>query len=218
MLNSAKEFIQFLKPNEKIGLGTGQTVEALMDLVYQMDLAAKLNLQFCYTSKRTEKLAIKYGFLSLNEFKDLDLVVDGADIILENGWMIKGKGGALFQEKIIAGFTKKYFIIADAKKLRKSFDKQIIPIEISPINYEDCLTNILAIGGNPEIRLENGNMFKTDNQNFIADTYFETVPEPRELASKIKLIAGVIDHGLFLDFKPILILGSENEPTKIIYT
>lgn len=218
ILNAAKALVEFLKPNQKIGLGTGKTVEAAMDLIYQQKLATTLNLQFCYTSLRTEKIANQYNFKSLSDFESLDLVFDGVDSCLENGTLVKGGGGALFREKILATYADKYIIIADLKKLKENFNNQIVPIEISSFNFQKCLQNIALLGGKPEIRMDNQVLFKTDNGNLIADTFFETITDAKSLANQIKLITGVIEHGLFIDFKPILILGSDTQTTKIIYT
>lgn len=218
-LNVAKELLNFLQPNIKVGLGTGATVEVAMDLIFEQKLHTKLNLKFAFSSLRTQKLANDYNFTPLYSFTKLDLVFDGADCVLENGNLIKGLGGALFREKILAKLATKYIIIADEKKLRLNFDKESIPVEISSFQTDYILDELKKLGGVATIRLQNGENYKTDNYNLIADTVFDEIDNLHDLSTNLKVITGVVEHGLFLDFKPILILGSDTiNTTKIIYT
>jgi len=215
---AANELLKFIQPDFKIGLGTGSTIEVAMKFIYEKNLATNLNLQFVYSSKRTQNLAKEFDFKNLLEFDKLDLVLDGADIILKNGFMIKGLGGALLKEKILAEATDNYIIMADEVKLKNDFNSQIVPIEISDFNPELTLIKINNLGGKPMLRKTENALYKTDNGNLIADTFFEKIANPMRLATDLKQITGVIEHGFFLDFKPILILGSTNKPTQIIYT
>lgn len=215
-INAAEKFLSYLEPGMVVGLGSGTTVETLMKLIYHSNLSSKL--QFSYSSLRTNELANAYNLKDAEPESNIDIMVDSADLFLKTGELIKGLGGALFREKILAKSTDKYFIIVEEAKIVNSFENHIIPIEISSFNPKLTVKEIVNLGGQPILRPFKNEIYLTDNQNFIVDTVFKKIPDLKKLANQIKSITGVIEHGLFLDFKPTLIIGSNTDKTLVINT
>lgn len=196
-----------------IGLGTGSTtaffIEALIARCRQ-----GLKVRAAATSLKTRALAEAGGIPLINDedLTWLDLCVDGADEIDPKKQMIKGGGGALLREKIVASMAQEMIVIVDEDKLVKQLGHFPLPVEIAPFAYQATLAHLLGAGLTPMIRkTADHTPYKTDNGNLIADLHFENgIDDPVLLDRKLKSIAGVIETGLFIHMAGRVIIGHPN--------
>jgi ribose 5-phosphate isomerase A len=147
----------------------------------------------------------------LDEHPKLDLAIDGADQIDKKLNLIKGMGGALLREKIVASAAKQFIIIADASKMTDEFGKnQKVPVEVLPFAYTTVTAKILEKGGDPSLRegKQKVGPVVTDNGNFILDVDFGFIKNPAELQLELKFIPGVIETGLFINMADIAYVGT----------
>ncbi|MEY2194728.1 ribose-5-phosphate isomerase RpiA [Neobacillus sp. BF23-41] len=202
-MNEKKEVgekaVDYVKEGMIVGLGTGSTV------FYTISKLGKLvqqgfSIKGIPTSKQTEKLAIDVGIplVSLNEIDHIDLAIDGADEVNRDLDLIKGGGGALLREKIIAKAAKTFIVVTDSHKNVDTLGTFPLPIEVVPFGYEMTIKYIRELGGNPKLREKDGNPFLTDNGNYIIDSSFQEIKHPNELEKNLNLIPGVVDNGLFI--------------------
>jgi ribose 5-phosphate isomerase A len=209
-LNEKKEVgekaVDYVKEGMVVGLGTGSTV------FYTISKLGKLvqqgfSIKGIPTSKQTEKLAIDVGIpiVSLNEIDHIDLAIDGADEVNRDLDLIKGGGGALLREKIIAKAAKTFIVVSDSHKNVDTLGTFPLPIEVVPFGYEMTMKYIRELGGNPKLREKDGNPFLTDNGNFIIDSSFQEINHPKELEKNLNLIPGVVDNGLFVELADAVI-------------
>src|SRR5580704_1397857 len=190
-----------VKQETTIGLGTGSTVYWL---IQELAERAKngLRLTIVPTSAQTAELARRAGIKvsDLNEVSELSLTIDGADEIDPTGQLIKGGGGALLQEKIVASVSDELIIIADNSKLVKQLGKFPLPVEVITFGYRQVRQKILASGFCKEVGLreKNGKVFITDHQHYIFDCYCEKIDDAFLLNESLHLIPGVVETGLFI--------------------
>ena len=205
---AALEAVKFVKDNDVIGLGTGSTAYyAIMEIG---NLVAKgLKVQCVPTSVHTENLArsLNIPLLELQEVNAIDVTIDGADEFTTGLQLIKGGGGALFREKIVASLTKMEIIIADGAKKVELLGKFKVPVEVVPLALTYAKQQIEALGGTAELRNKNGELFVTDNRNYILDADFGLIQDPAVLAEQLNQIEGVLAHGLFIGLTSMIIVG-----------
>lgn len=213
-LLAAQKLLDFLPKKGIVGLGTGSTASLAIDLIGRGDF--KL-IQAVATSEKSYIQAKKLGINLLEKFNKIDFTFDGADWVDEAGNLIKGMGGALTREKIVAMASKQYVILVDESKLTKSFENKIIPIEIVPFGFEATQNQLTKIGATSQILRLNSDKqpFITDNQNYILDCTFAKIADVKNLATNINQIPGVVDHGMFIDFKPMVIVGYQNGKVEV---
>ncbi|MEH7378648.1 MULTISPECIES: ribose-5-phosphate isomerase RpiA [Bacillaceae] len=215
-MNEKKEVgekaVDYVKEGMVVGLGTGSTV------FYTISKLGKLvqqgfSIKGIPTSKQTEKLAIDVGIpiVSLNEIDHIDLAIDGADEVNRDLDLIKGGGGALLREKIIAKAAKTFIVVSDSHKNVDTLGTFPLPIEVVPFGYEMTMKYIRELGGNPKLREKDGNPFLTDNGNFIIDSSFQEINHPKELEENLNLIPGVVDNGLFVGLADAVITIIDNK-------
>ena len=213
-LLAAQKLLDFLPKKGIIGLGTGSTASLAIDLIGRGDFN---QIQAVATSQKSHIQAKNIGINLLEKFTEIDFTFDGADWVDAAGNLIKGMGGALTREKIVALASKKYVIVVDQSKLTKSFENKIIPIEVLPFGLE-AIENQLAKAGavSKILRLNSDKQpFITDNQNYILDCVFAKIPDVKNLATNIKQVSGVVDHGLFIGLNPMIIVGYENGKVEV---
>jgi ribose 5-phosphate isomerase A len=180
-----------------IGLGSGRAVSKIVNSL--SDSIIK-NCEFICTSLQIKIDAEKKGLKVLDETKIpfLDLVIDGADQIDKNFFMIKGGGGALLREKILHYSSKKTIIVGDFSKFVHNFSKSL-PIEVHPFGRTAVLSFLIELGGKPVLRtLENGYPYLTENCNIILDTMFDDYYDVMDIEKKIQKIPGVLETGFFV--------------------
>lgn len=211
---AAERAVQLVRPGMRLGLGTGSTAAHFVDLLAAR-VKAGLAVLCVPTSEATrgqaERLAIP--LTTLDETPRLDLTVDGADEIDAQLRLIKGGGGALLREKIVAAASKRMVVIADRGKLVARLGRFALPVEVVRFGLKSTELHIIeqaedagCIGTLTQRRGADGKPFVTDNGNFILDCAFGAIPEPELLADALRLIPGVVDHGLFLGLADTAIL------------
>ena len=188
-----------IKDNYVVGLGSGRAASAIVKLLSSHIKNKKMSVKAIPTSLQIKMEAEKGGIpiIEADQINHVDLVFDGADQIDLKGNMIKGGGGALLREKILISIAKKVIIIADESKFVKRL-RRTVPVEVHPFARNTAANQIKKFGGKPNIRLlERGYPFVTENGNIILDCDFGEISNPKELASKIIQIPGVIEVGIF---------------------
>jgi ribose 5-phosphate isomerase A len=189
-----------------VGLGTGSTARYFIDGLARR-VREGLKVQAVATSLETRAQA-ESGGIPITERIDggLDLAVDGADEIDPAVNCIKGRGGALLREKIVAHASRRFVVVADESKLVGRLGRGPVPIEILPFLWEATSRSIESLGGRPELRMAAGEPARTDNGNLVLDTSFGVVDAG--LAVALHSIPGVIEHGLFFGLAKGAIIGS----------
>ncbi|MCR8969766.1 ribose-5-phosphate isomerase RpiA [Facklamia sp. 7083-14-GEN3] len=203
-----------------VGLGTGSTAYWFIEEVGRRFQAGELdNILTVSTSDRSSEQALKLG-LPLKEIDDvnhIDLLVDGADETTRQFAGIKGGGGALLHEKIIAEQSDKIIWIMDESKLVDQLGKFPLPVEVVRFGSWKVYDAFASAGMKPSFRkVEGDKLFITDSGNYIIDLHLEEIPNPQVLASEIKAKVGVVEHGLFLDYADIILVAqADGEIIKI---
>ncbi|UCC33228.1 MAG: ribose 5-phosphate isomerase A [Candidatus Bathyarchaeota archaeon] len=217
---AAKEAVKHAKNTFIIGLGSGSTAAYATRELGRRIQQEKLRILGVPTSLQTQRLAMDSGIplTTLKEHPELDLTLDGADQIDQELNLIKGMGGALTREKIVASATKEFVIMADQTKLTDELGKnQPLPIEILSFALPTVMPKIQGIGGNPILRetQDKTGPFVTDNGNLIVDANFGSIGSPEELNQQLKSIPGVIETGLFIDMANVVYVGTPNGVDKL---
>ncbi|MBS4214549.1 MULTISPECIES: ribose-5-phosphate isomerase RpiA [Neobacillus] len=196
----------FVKDGMVVGLGTGSTVYfTLMKLGALVE--AGLSIQGIPTSVQTAELAkkLQIPLASMDEVKKIDIAIDGADEFDSNLNLIKGGGGALVREKIVAKAAEKFIVVADPSKMVKTLGAFPLPVEVVPFGAVQTENYIRELQGKTKLRQTNGMPFQTDNGNFIIDCSFPSIIKPQELESILNNIPGVVDNGLFVGMADMVI-------------
>ena len=202
---------EYVKDGMKIGLGTGSTAYYVIKKVGEM-VQNGLNVQAVPTSKSTEQLAreCQIPLLSIDEVDYLDLAIDGVDEIDPQFNAIKGGGGALFREKIVALTAKEVIWIMDESKLVPAIGNFPLPVEILPYGSGQVMRKLKGYGLNPVIRERDGKVFITDNGNYIADLHIGAPMDIQDVKAKLEGITGVLETGLFLNMCKRIIVGTKD--------
>ncbi len=197
---------EYIKDDMIVGLGTGSTAYFAIMKIGEM-VKKGLNIIGVPTSKATEDLALSLNIPLLNiaDVKKIDVTIDGADEYDKHKNLVKGGGGALLREKIIASITEFYVIIADKAKGCEILGDFAVPVEITPFGKEITLNQLNELGCEPKLREKDGALFITDNQNYIADCKFKEINNPKELTIKLNAIPGVVENGLFVGMADVII-------------
>lgn len=194
----AQEAVRHVKDGMIVGLGTGSTSELMVEELGKR-VREGLAIQAVATSIKTERLAENLGIplISLEEVKHLDLIIDGIDQIDPGFSILKGGGGALFREKIVALYAREVIYMADESKFVARLQPHILPVEIEPFGYRRLLDVLHARGVKGEIRRTDGKPFITDGGNWIIDVSLQNIPDVRHFSREMKLATGVIETGYF---------------------
>ena len=199
----------------RLGIGTGSTAEAFVRLLAER-VEGGLKVIGVPTSERTAALCLKLGvpLSSLEETPELDLTIDGADEVDADLSLIKGGGGALLREKIVAAASKRMIVIADRSKLVPMLGRFPLPIEVNRFGLKATELAIggaaasLGLAGPLALRTRDGTPFVTDGGHLIIDASFGRIPDPRALSGALHAIPGVVEHGLFLGMASAAILAA----------
>ncbi|MEE2747580.1 MAG: ribose-5-phosphate isomerase RpiA [Candidatus Thermoplasmatota archaeon] len=199
----------FVEDGMKIGIGTGSTVKYTILELGRRIREEGLQVSGIPTSDATEKLSIEQGIpmLDWESCQHLDLVIDGADEFDENLHLIKGGGGALLREKIVAESSGGMIVVADASKRVEVLGDFPLPIEVNPYGWEQTRRRIMSLcPGAIELR---GPEYLTDNGNPILDAHFgPTIDDPVQLEADLRSIAGVVEVGLFTNTADVVVLAA----------
>lgn len=212
---AAKRACEFVESGMKVGLGTGSTaawmVRCLGDLVKD-----GLKITGVPTSTRTADLAREVGIevVTLEQAKWLDLTIDGADEFDPDLNLIKGGGGALLHEKIVATASEQMIVIADETKKVSALGAFPLPVEVIPFGWtttqaliEETLPSLDVLTYDVRRRMSGDEPFRSDEGNFILDLHLGRIGDPRQFALVINQIPGIVENGLFVDICDVVVLG-----------
>lgn len=212
---AALRALDFVRPGMKLGLGTGSTAEAFLEILAPR-VRGELNIAGVATSERTAEKARALGIPldTLARLAPLDLTIDGADEADRNLNLIKGGGGALLREKIVAASSKRMIVIADKSKLVRRLGKFPLPVEVAEYGHTTAVSRIgkaaTALGYARvaiELREKNGAPFRTDGGNVIYDCAFGAIRNAAKLAAALSAVTGVVEHGLFIGLASALVVA-----------
>jgi ribose 5-phosphate isomerase A len=208
---------KLVRNGDIVGLGTGSTayfaVVALGERV-----KSGLKIIGIPTSVATEELARRLGIplSTLDEHQQIDITLDGADEIDPKLNLIKGGGGALLREKVVASITKKMVVVGDSTKVVPALGKFPLPVEIIPFARSVIEKQIASLGATTKLRMRpDGQPFITDNGNQILDCTFGRIADPPSLARELSSTPGVVEHGLFIGLASLAIVGKGKAVTEI---
>ncbi|MBH1940955.1 ribose-5-phosphate isomerase RpiA [Mobilitalea sibirica] len=201
---------EYIKDGMILGLGTGSTAYYMIERVGEM-VKKGLKIQAVATSESTTRLANQFmiPLVSIDEVKEIDLVIDGVDEIDPDFNAIKGGGGALFREKMVAKVAKEVIWIMDSSKTVDALGAFPLPVEILPYGYQHIMARLERLQYNPKLRRNNKEIYITDNHNYIADLWIEKPLKVKEVEEKLKNITGVLETGLFLNLCDRIIIGND---------
>ncbi|EPX80038.1 ribose-5-phosphate isomerase RpiA [Litoreibacter arenae] len=213
---AAKRAVDYVEDGMKVGLGTGSTAAWMVKCLGERIRDDGLRITGVATSTRTAELAQKVGVpvVSLDEAKWLDLTIDGADEYDHNLNLIKGGGGALLMEKIVATASDELIVIADLSKQVEALGAFPLPVEVIPFGWqttkalvEETLVNLDVLGRTSALRMNGATPYVTDEGNFILDLHLKRIGNPRQLALVMNQIPGVVENGLFIDICDVVVIG-----------
>ena len=212
---AAARAVEFVRPGMKLGLGTGSTAKHFVDLVGER-VKGGLDVICVPTSEATHAQAISLGIplTTLDETPALDLTVDGADEIDPDLSLIKGGGGALLREKIVAAASARMIVISDPSKLVPALGRFPLPVEVTPFGYsatrlavEKAISSLQKCGPLSLRKGKDGHPFVTDGGHWIIDAALTRIDDPKAMAHVLSGIPGVMEHGLFVGLAQMAIIG-----------
>ena len=205
---AAKEAVKLIRDNQIVGLGTGSTAYYAIKEIGEL-VKNGLKIKAISTSDATKKIAEAFNIplIDINAVDWIDITIDGADEFNTDLVLIKGGGGALLKEKIIARLTKVEIIIADSSKKVNLLGKFKLPLEVIPFASNYVLAQIKLMKGTGKIRIINDKPFITEQGNYIIDADFGLIENPNQLSEKLNEIEGIVAHGLFINLASKVIMG-----------
>jgi ribose 5-phosphate isomerase A len=208
-IEAARKSLEHVHPGMIVGLGSGTTAAEMVRLLGER-VRAGLGVRGVASSTATEALAREVGIplVAIGDVDALDVTIDGADEVDARGRMIKGRGGALLREKILASCSRKLVIIVDPRKLVGTLGGVPVPVEITPFGVAVVSRALATLGGTPVRRLVGGAPYVTDGGNHILDCAFGPIADPDALAARLDGTVGVVEHGLFVEFSPVVVVGA----------
>ena len=210
--NAAKEAVKFVEHGMTVGLGTGSTASIAVDLLGNK-LSENFQITGMPTSIETKKQAEKWGMdlIGIEDRDSIDIAIDGADEVSPSLDLIKGLGGALLREKKVERKAKELIIIVDKTKIVERLGVGPLPVEVGTENHDLVAREIEKQGCQAKLRIEeSGDVFVTDNKNYIYHCHFpEGIKNPEEMDARLLNIDGVKDTGLFVNMATKVIIGKE---------
>jgi ribose 5-phosphate isomerase A len=212
---AAASALQAVRPGMRLGLGTGSTAARFVELLAER-VRAGLDIVAVPTSESTRVQAERLGvpLTTLDETPELDLTVDGADEIAPDLTLIKGGGGALLREKIVASASAHMMVIADESKWVSILGRFPLPVEIAPFGAtataratEAAIADAGCPGTVTVRKAQNGHAFVTDGGHWLLDARTQRIADPKALAARLCLVPGVLEHGLFIGLARTVILA-----------
>ncbi len=211
---AAQRAVELVRDGMTLGLGSGSTANIAIRLLGEKVREKGWRVRGVPTSFLTAALAAEVGvpLVELNDVTHVDLTIDGADEIAPGLALIKGGGGALLREKIVASASEMLVIIADSTKLVPVLGSFPLPVETIPFARTVVEQRLLALGLNPKLRqAKTGGIFLTDQGNEIFDCHAGVIREPEALARELSVIPGIVEHGLFLGMAQRALIGVSDE-------
>ncbi len=206
---AAERAMAYVEDGMVLGLGTGSTAAHAVRLLGER-VRAGLDVRGVPTSRAIQALAEAQGIplATLDDIPRLDLTIDGADEVDPDLALIKGGGGALLREKIVASVSDRLVIVVDSAKLVDRLGACDVSVEVTPFAWKVVSDAILGMGGRPRLRRADGGApFVTDEGNHVLVCAYGAIDDPHALASSLNAIVGVVEHGLFLDMADVVVVG-----------
>ncbi|MEM1273419.1 MAG: ribose-5-phosphate isomerase RpiA [Pseudomonadota bacterium] len=213
---AAKRAVEFVEDGMRVGLGSGSTAAFMVQALGELVREEGLRIRAAATSSATAALAEDVGIkiTPLDELRSLDVTIDGADEVDPNLNLIKGGGGALLMEKIVATASDHMIIVADSTKSVGTLGRYPLPVEVVPFGWKtskallrEILLSLDVDGREITLREKGGAPFITDQGNYILDLHLGRIGAPRQMAMVLNQVPGVVENGLFMDMCDTLILG-----------
>ena len=213
---AACQAVEFIESGMIVGLGTGSTTEfAVRRIAERLKSGDLKNIVAIPTSIRTQKLAgeLNIPLCGLDDQPDIDVTIDGADEVDPDLNLIKGGGGALLWEKVVAQASRRNIIIVDQSKLSPCLGTHwAVPIEVIPFAVKTEENFLKSLGAAVTLRTaEGGQPYKTDQDNFILDANLGEIADPNGIAARLNQRAGIVEHGLFLGLASDVIVSAEDD-------
>ncbi|MDM9644181.1 MULTISPECIES: ribose-5-phosphate isomerase RpiA [unclassified Rhizobium] len=213
-IKAAAAALAHVEHGMRLGIGTGSTAEEFVRLLAEK-VADGFKVEGVPTSERTARLCVELGvpLKSLDELPELDLTIDGADEVDAALGLIKGGGGALLREKIVAATSGRMIVIADESKLVDTLGAFPLPIEVNMFGLVSTRIAIektaarLGLSGELTLRQSGDGNFTTDGGHYIIDASFGRIPDAEALSTQLNAIPGVVEHGLFLNMAALAIIA-----------
>jgi ribose 5-phosphate isomerase A len=214
---AARASLKFIKDGQVVGLGTGSTAAYFIEALGE-EVKNGLRIRGIPSSDRSQEQAAGLGIplTTLDECPVIDVTVDGADEVDSQLRLIKGGGGALLREKIVASATKQFVIVADATKRVSVLGKFPLPVEVIKFAQGVVLRKIEALGAQVALRRgADGKPYLTDENNYILDCRFGQIPDADRLAQQLSDMPGVVEHGLFIGMASVVLIADGNEVVEL---
>ena len=213
-IKAAAAALGFVEDGMRLGIGTGSTAEEFVRLLAEK-VAGGFRVEGVPTYERTARLCLELGvpLKSLDELPELDLTIDGADEVDAALRLVKGGGGALLREKIVACASQRMVVIADETKLVPTLGRFPLPIEVNPFGLAatriavEKATSKLGLSGEIRLRQSGDGAFVTDGGHYILDASFGLIPDAEALSSALFAIPGVVEHGLFIGIADVAVIA-----------
>jgi ribose 5-phosphate isomerase A len=202
---AAEAAVKLVEDGMVLGLGSGSTAAFFVAALAQRMSDERLQVVGIPTSLHTEQQArgLNIPISTLADHSQIDLTVDGADEIVPGSLcLIKGHGGALLREKIVASASKRMAVVGDTTKIVDRLGSLVsVPVEIVPFGWESTQRKLEALGARPSLRVRgDGQPYLTDGGHYILNCAFGPIDNPRDIADRLDHVVGVVEHGLFIDF------------------
>ena len=204
----AAEALKLVESGQVVGLGTGRAATAFVRALAQR-VAAGLDVRGVPTSESTAEEARRLGIklVALDDVDGVDVAVDGADEVDPHGDLIKGYGGALLREKVVATAARRFVVLVGREKLVPALGSRgRLPIEVVPFAAAPCRRRLAQLGHPAEVRMRDGRPVLTDNGNVLLDAAVRPIADARALEATLRAIPGVVETGLFLGMAPLVLM------------
>jgi ribose 5-phosphate isomerase A len=210
---AAEKAVELVQDGMLLGLGSGSTARFFTEGVGRL-VADGMKVRAVPSSRDTAALAAELAIPIVTELVgEIDLAVDGADEVDPALNLIKGRGGALFREKLVASVAKRFVVVVDDSKLVKRLGVGVLPVEVLPFLWRSTAERLTGLGLTLVVRGGEETPFVTDNGNIVLDvTVVDGIGEPQRLATDIKAITGVVEHGLFVGIADTVIVAGPEGP------
>lgn len=210
---AAERALDFVENGMVLGLGTGSTASFVIEPLAAR-IARGLAVVAIPTSEHTADLARRLGIplTSFAEHRRIDLAIDGADEVQRRSLdLIKGRGGALLREKIVAAASRRFVVVVDQEKIVDRLGEHTpVPVEVAQFGWQATAAALGKLGAEPELRQAGGRPFVTDGGNFILDCRFGPIDDPQDTERRINMTVGVVDNGLFVGRSSVVIVASDS--------
>lgn len=212
-----KRAAELVEDGMAVGIGTGTTATMFIKALGER-VKAGLKIRCVASSDASHNLGLSLGMdvVTLAELPELDVYIDGADEVGPDLALIKGGGGALLREKIVASAAEKFIVVVDSTKVVPVLGRFPLPVEVVKMALPLVQRRLDDLGLHPRLRHHaDGSLYLTDENNYILDCACGTIPEPEETAAEIRGIVGVVEHGLFLGMATVALVAGEDGVTEL---